>query len=358
MTLDQVKRVYRALQARLGRDRGAVPPDALLEEAFGQEREKPGADSRLRVSVSLLEKCSLLARHPDLGRDMAIEMLVPPSRARTDREADLAARRRHAEARLEEMVRYVEGARCRHVAIARHFGQDLQPCGDACDHCLGTRDTEEEPVRASAPASDQLPDVGRVILRTVLTLPFGCGRTGLVKVLAGAVDSPVKEDRCALVGCLAGFVQTRLGRFVDRLVDDGFLARDPEDEYRRLSVTPAGMSALKDGSAVLPNPNQPRPERGAARERRREYRAITPEADAPLAGDADDRFEVLRAWRRIEAQRASVPPYVVFHDTTLRAIARANPDSLASLKIVPGVGARKLELYGESVLAALAGVEV
>src|SRR5205807_6965558 len=65
--------------------------------------------------------------------------------------------------------------------------------------------------------------------------------------------------------------------------------------------------------------------------------------ELPPSEGEDDRFEQLRAWRRIEAQRAQVAPFVIFHDTTLRAMARTNPKTLAELETIPGIGPSKLE---------------
>jgi ATP-dependent DNA helicase UvrD/PcrA len=72
-----------------------------------------------------------------------------------------------------------------------------------------------------------------------------------------------------------------------------------------------------------------------------------------LEGEAGELFERLRAWRSSTAQAASVPAYVVFTDATLQAIAEARPTSVRELSALPGVGARKLELYGAEVLAAV-----
>ncbi|MGY2129117.1 ATP-dependent helicase [Blastococcus sp. SYSU DS0617] len=74
-----------------------------------------------------------------------------------------------------------------------------------------------------------------------------------------------------------------------------------------------------------------------------------------LEGEAGELFERLRAWRSQAAQAASVPAYVVFTDATLQAIAETRPANLRELSALPGIGARKLELYGEDVLAAVAG---
>jgi ATP-dependent DNA helicase RecQ len=67
----------------------------------------------------------------------------------------------------------------------------------------------------------------------------------------------------------------------------------------------------------------------------------------------DPLFDALRALRRDLAQEAGMPPYVIFHDATLREIAAARPSSLRELGEVGGVGARKLEAYGEAFLAVV-----
>src|SRR5262249_14964398 len=157
------------------------------------------------------------------------EMLPPPPGARADLERILAERSRHAEQRLAAMMAYAESATCRQAVVAAHFGQRQEPCGTACDLCRGV-EAEAAPARAAAPTAEEVPDVGRVVLRTVLALPFRLGRPGLVKVLTGAVDSAVKEDRCPLYGILEGFPPTPLARVVDRLVEEGLLSRDPDDE--------------------------------------------------------------------------------------------------------------------------------
>jgi RecQ family ATP-dependent DNA helicase len=370
--IETVRDVYRALQARLGKGSGRVSPDELQCALFGEEADPGGIDARPRVAVSMLERCGLLTRHPDAGRDMSIEMLPPPPTARADLEALLVTRRRHAEARLAEMVAYVEGQGCRHAAIARHFDQALPPCGTACDFCLGI-EAEGPVARPTAPTVEQVPDLGVVILKTVLALPFPLGRTGLVKVLAGAVDSVVKKDRCELYGALAGFSVAALNRAVDGLFERGLLTRDPDDEYRRLFLSAAGREALDSGAEILPNPNLPKPPRPSRQSRAassphpqsaipgahhplRGYPAPQ-STEGPLTGDEDDRFERLRAWRRIEANRANLPPYVICHDTTLRALARANPQTLEELATIPGMGPRRIESHGAAILEVLNGEE-
>jgi superfamily II DNA helicase RecQ len=77
-------------------------------------------------------------------------------------------------------------------------------------------------------------------------------------------------------------------------------------------------------------------------------------ADDHLDAAATIRFEALRAWRTDQARAQQMPAYIVFNDSHLRGIARRNPDSLAALANCPGVGPKKLEQYGDDVLAVLA----
>ena len=128
-----------------------------------------------------------------------------------------------------------------------------------------------------------------------------------------------------------------------RPVARALIARDAlrADAYGGLSFGPAAKPILKgERSLVIAVPP---PRRRARRDRQ--------------AGPADPMFERLRAARRDLATAAGVPPYVVFHDSTLRAIVEARPGSLAELARIPGVGAAKLERFGEAMLAAMEGRE-
>ena len=71
-------------------------------------------------------------------------------------------------------------------------------------------------------------------------------------------------------------------------------------------------------------------------------------------GPADPLFDALREIRRAIATESGVPPYVIFHDSTLRAIAAERPASLSALARIPGVGEAKLQRYGEAMLAVVA----
>jgi ATP-dependent DNA helicase RecQ len=127
-----------------------------------------------------------------------------------------------------------------------------------------------------------------------------------------------------------------------RPVARSLLARDAlrSDDYGGLSFGPGAKPILKGGErlviAVPPKRSTRSRGRGAA-------------ADLPH----DPLFEALRAWRRVRAKEQGVPPYVIFHDSTLREVAQMKPSSLSALSAIEGIGDTKLDRHGESLLAAL-----
>jgi ATP-dependent DNA helicase RecQ len=126
-----------------------------------------------------------------------------------------------------------------------------------------------------------------------------------------------------------------------RPVARSLMARDAlrADEYGGLSFGPGAKPILKGEQqlviAVPPRRTRKSRQRGA---------------DLPH----DPLFEALREWRRDRAKEQGVPPYVVFHDSTLREVAARRPSSLSALSGIEGIGDTKLERHGESLLAALA----
>lgn len=349
--LETVRDVYRALQSALGKGSGPVAPEALEAIVSGEGGADPGAGSKMRVAISLLERVGLVRRTADFGRDMRITMLRAPAEARAELDRLLAARQVHADARLSEVLAFAEGSGCRHVVLSKHFGQELEPCGVACDNCLGI-EREAPAARALPPSADRVQDFGQAILTTVRALPYPLGRTGLAKVLTGAADSSVGKDRCAEFGLLAGMTLKSIREHTDALVQRGLLAMTTDTEYPLLRLTAAGIEALQSGEALLPNLTRavvPKSARAASNPRVSHSETVASLSTA----DEDDLYERLRQWRKIQAQDAQKPPYVIFHDSTLRAIAQLNPTSLEALQTVSGIGPKKIDSYGEAIIALL-----
>jgi ATP-dependent DNA helicase RecQ len=131
-------------------------------------------------------------------------------------------------------------------------------------------------------------------------------------------------------------------------VSNGLL-RQTDDAYPVLALTQAGIGLMKDAAA--------RPGLSLARQRRpvsdRLPRRARIETES-WEGVDRDLFERLRTLRLEIARRRGVPPYVIFHDTTLREMARVKPASLDALRQVYGVGARKAEDLGQAFIAVIA----
>jgi ATP-dependent DNA helicase RecQ len=139
--------------------------------------------------------------------------------------------------------------------------------------------------------------------------------------------------------------------YIEQLIAHRLL-RQTEDEYPVLALTESGIALLKDAAAApgLALARQRRPVRGETPRRA----AIETESWQ----DVDrDLFERLRALRLDIARSRGVPPYVIFHDTTLREMARLKPRSISDLLSVRGVGARKAEDLGEAFVRAIVGFQ-
>ncbi len=253
-----------------------------------------------------------------------------------------AAHRRRLSLHLDAMLALCETVECRRSQLLAYFGQDGHgPCGN-CDTCLEPPTTVDGTVAAQK------------LLSTVVRLDrehgrrYGAGH--LIDILLGKATPRVTQqghDRLSTFG-----IGTELGEgewrgVVRGLLAQGLLAVDP-DGYSTLHVTEASGAVLRGERAVA---LRQEPVRVRAARPRRGSVAAAADLDP---GDAEV-FERLRAWRAGVAKDQGVPAYVVFHDATLREVARARPGTVTDLAGISGVGAAKLERYGGSLLAALAG---
>ena len=139
---------------------------------------------------------------------------------------------------------------------------------------------------------------------------------------------------------------------IDQLLFEGLLVEDPNEGRPLIGLADAdAVRAVYRGErrlTVLKAPDAVEPATRASRSRRRG------EAAAELSGTAMTLFDELRAWRRAEAARQGLPPYVIFHDQTLADIAVARPATREELSAINGVGVGKLDRYGAAVLEVVA----
>jgi ATP-dependent DNA helicase RecQ len=192
-------------------------------------------------------------------RQVLIEQLPAPADVAQRIDELLADYQSRQIQRVEAVAAYARASQCRHRTIASHFGQKLARCKTACDICAPQPSLGAAIARTARAAPQALPprddddprgDVQRT-LDGLNNLPFPLGRSGLARVLKGAASSPVEPERCAEFGALRHLAQSAIEDLIERLVADGYIQRDLQDEYRRLSLSLIGKKARRD-PAYLP----------------------------------------------------------------------------------------------------------
>ena len=185
------------------------------------------------------------------------------------------------------------------------------------------------------------------------------GKRKVIAMLVGNLEGlPEPLKNLSTTGLLSEEDPKKIERWVDAAVGAGLL-RASDDVYRTLSLTFPGREVMAgratDAELTLPEPPRPRLPRGKTK---RLLAARNKGPAAALTADEPDETDhillaELKAWRRREAANRSVPPYVVFHDSTLAMIASLRPRSLEALMEVPGIGPAKLAAYGQALLAVI-----
>ncbi len=237
--------------------------------------------------------------------------------------------------KLDAMLGYCELTTCRRQTLLGYFGDLLaEPCGN-CDNCLEPPETWD----ATEAARKALSCVHRTGQR------FGVNY--LIDVLLGKADERMRRfghDAISTFG-IGKELGDREWRAVFRqLVARGFLVVDAEG-HGGLALAEASRPLLRGEESLHLGRQHIEPK---ARKSRK-ARAGTPAAQA----QGDPLFEALRQKRREIAREQGVPPYVVFHDSTLAAMAAERPQSLAEMGRLSGVGERKLENYGAAFLEVI-----
>ncbi|WP_329241109.1 DNA helicase RecQ [Actinoallomurus sp. NBC_01490] len=251
------------------------------------------------------------------------------------------AHRRRQSRHLDSMLALCETVECRRVQLLAYFGQEGKPCGN-CDTCL----TPPESWDGTIAAQKVLSAVYR--LDRERRQRFGAGH--VIDILMGKKTPKVIQfdhDALTVFGVGADLSANEWRGVVRQLLARGLLA--VEANHGTLALTEASASVLRREREV---PMRREPERAAKAKLAKAAKSTT--APAELPEEAAALFEKLRTWRAASAKEQGVPPYVVFHDKTLREIATVRPSSLEELSTVNGVGESKLAKYGRQILDTLA----
>jgi ATP-dependent DNA helicase RecQ len=236
---------------------------------------------------------------------------------------------------LRDMERYASGTRCRHRALVEYFGEAWTRAGcGSCDWCLKELDAVADSTT-----------VARKILSCVARVRQTWGIGHVTDVLVGKSSEKVVAARhtdLSTFGLLKEESASAVRGYLEQLVAEGLLQRDG-DPYPVLRLTTAGTALLKgQGDCLLYRELEPPKSRARSRSRM-----------ALGAGADPELFDALREVRLRIARARGVPPYVIFHDTTLRDMAERRPATLADLHEVYGVGARKAADFGDAFLDAI-----
>ncbi|TDL95063.1 DNA helicase RecQ [Stutzerimonas stutzeri ATCC 17588 = LMG 11199] len=237
--------------------------------------------------------------------------------------------------KLDAMLALCEETRCRRQALLAYFDEELpRPCGH-CDNCVDGVQTWD----ATEPARQALSAIYRSGQR------YGVGH--LVDVLLGRDNDKVRglgHQHLSVFGVGKALSEGEWRSLFRQLVARGLADVDLEgfgglrlsDSCRPLLRGEVTLELRRDLSSKAPKP-------------------AASAASQLVRGEERETWEALRALRRKLAEEHSVPPYVIFPDATLLEMLRSQPASLADMARISGVGARKLERYGQAFLEVLQG---
>ncbi|MEA2530664.1 MAG: ATP-dependent helicase RecQ [Thermomicrobiales bacterium] len=345
--------------------------DDVDEAAWERVLRWLGPEARERASIiRTAEACAatgltpveldrLLVSRPELSvregsRGVCLQLLPVTGSATSTLTTILDRAKSDAERRIRQVMAYVRGSRCRHVAIAAHLGEQLDPCGTSCDACAAAtsqagRRTAQASVEPSAARTTITAQDALAVLEGVRTLPFPMGKTGLAKLLTGSVESRVRADRSPAFGALAGLTRSKVEGLIDRLVAEGYLDRDLDHEFKLITLTQRGTEATLDDLASFAQSPKPSTSTHSA------AKASMPSVEDGDLSEADQiLLDRLSAWRREKASVEAVPPYVIAHNSMLRNLAVTRPTNTAMLASVPGFGTARVERYGAELLRLIA----
>ena len=327
-------------QARFLREEGIVMVATI---AFGMGIDKP--DVRFVAHLDLPK--SIEGYYQETGRAgrdglpanawmaYGLQDVVQQRRMIDESEADETFKRVQS-VKLDAMLGLCETLNCRRTRLLDYFGQPSTPCGN-CDTCI------------SPPgAYDATVDVQK-LLSTIYRVDQRFGAMHVLDVLRGIDSEKVRQrshEQLSTFGIGSDRSEAEWRAILRQVIALGLVSVDHES-FGVLKLTDAARPVLKGGERVQLRVYQ-KPVKA-----RRTSGKPKGFVETDLSAEEQVVFEKLRWWRMETARKHNVPAYVIFHDATMREIAKVQPHSLDDLRGVSGVGEKKLETYGEEIVALI-----
>jgi ATP-dependent DNA helicase RecQ len=285
-------------------------------EAYYQEIGRAGRDGAPAETLTLFGADDIRLRRSQID-----EGLAPPERRAADH------------ARLNALLGLAEALECRRKTLLEYFGETEVTCGK-CDLCDSPAEVFDgtQAVRKALSA----------ILRT--DERFGAGH--LIDILRGTETAKIMErahDQLPTFGVGKDYSKPQWQAVFRQMMGHDLVRPDPE-RHGALRMTDAALPILRDQARISLRHDSIR----AAAARRPAVKAMINEEDAPL-------LSALKAKRRALAETAKVPAYIIFTDRTLIEMAEKRPQTLDDMAHIAGVGAKKLNSYGDAFLGVIIG---
>ena len=230
---------------------------------------------------------------------------------------------------LLETAAYAESSVCRRKILLHYFGEEYteENCGN-CDNCLNPKKQVE--------AQDSL----CAVIETIIAVKENFKQDYIIDVLLGKETSEVlahKHEELEVFGSGMGEDERLWNAVIRQALIAGYLTKDVEN-YGRLKVTPAGHKFLKKPASFKIVEDADFDE---------EEVDETPMRSGASCAVDPVLYSMLKDLRKKMSKRLDVPPYVIFQDPSLEAMATIYPVTLEELQNIPGVGAGKAKRYGQ-----------